>query len=176
MSRMTYDEIRARDGRSKKIRNNATRGRRNHGKNWTVEDELIALDPEMKLDEKARILGRTIAAVSNRMNRLGLVINEKRPWTDEEIEIAKDMSLTNRELAELLDRTVSSVSDKREILRSKGELTESSHRWFTSEEVEIISDLWLTNEECAELLVRSPHSISNKRYMMRKQGLIPASV
>ena len=176
MSKMTYDEIKIRNRRRNKIRNNATRGRRNHGKNWTVEDELIALDPEMKLDEKARILGRTIAAVSNRMSRLGLSINEKKPWTDDEIEIAKDMSLTDNELADLLDRSVGSVCVKRSVLRSKGELTEYRHHMFTNEEVEIISDLWLTNEECAELLDRSLNSIASKRCRLRKQGLIPASV
>ena len=122
------------------------------------------------------ILGRTIAAVSNRMSRLGLSINEKKPWTNEEIEIAKDISLTNHELAELLDRSVGSVSEKRSVLRSKGEFTEYCKRAFTSEEVEIISDLWLTNQECAELLDRSLCSIANKRSRMRKQGLIPALV
>lgn len=161
MSRMTYEEMKFKKNKRAKTKNDATKERRNHKLRWTSIDDAIVSNPNLSVNEKAKILERSIYAVNSRMYKLKIT-NKHQSWTDEEIDAVKDLSLSKIEVAELLGRSVYSVSTMRQVLKMKGELDDKNTRhMYTPEDDNFVASH--TVEESADFLGVTVKSVTRRR-------------
>lgn len=168
---MKYEELCKHRSDWMKARNDATTGRPNHYKKWTTEEEIIASDPSMNIEEKAELLGRTVYAVNARMVMLGVTdSNRNTEWTDEELSIVLDPSLSHEEVSRITGRSLQSVIAKRYMLKSQGhsELLQGSGHQYSDEDDEFI--IHHTMRESAEHLHVTIGAIRSRRSKLRKRG------
>lgn len=131
------------------------------GRRWTEDEDALAADTSLTLQQVADLTGRTYAAVAHRASGRGVRRSSWGPgvcrpdrWTEEEDAIVADTSLTLAAVAELTGRSIAAVEHRAR------ELGAYRRPPWTEEEVEILHDTSLSLRPTADRTGRSVGAVA----------------